>query len=65
MKTVKVPPLKCPDCGTGPMVERVNGENQSTFLGCKRYPSCTGTRKIPEFVAMIRAGHTPLPGLEP
>ena len=64
-KGVKVPPIRCPDCGLAPMVERMNKQNGSKFLGCRDYPSCGGTRPIPEFVAMIRAGHTPLPGLEP
>jgi len=62
-KRVKVPPLKCPDCNAEPMVERMNKANGSKFLGCPAFPQCNGTRPIPEYIAMIRAGHEPLPGL--
>lgn len=33
--------VKCPEC-EGPMVERTG--KYGTFWGCKKYPSCTGTR---------------------
>jgi hypothetical protein len=36
---------KCPLC-QGPMAER-NGKN-GTFLGCKGYPNCKGTRNYPK-----------------
>lgn len=37
---------KCPLCN-GPMAER-NGKN-GTFLGCKGFPNCKGTRNFPKF----------------
>lgn len=51
-------------CGA-PMVERTNGVNGSTFLGCTRYPDCTETQKVPAYLEVIRAGGIELPGLSP
>jgi len=50
-------------CGA-PMVERTNGANGSTFMGCTRYPECTQTAKVPAWLEVKRAGGIPLPGLE-
>ena len=55
--------ITCPACGA-PMIERVNRQNLSTFLGCSRYPDCDHTEKVPAFLEMKRAGGLELPGLE-
>lgn len=55
--------ISCPGCGS-PMVERVNGQNGSRFLGCSRYPDCDETAKVPAFLEVKRAGGMELPGLE-
>lgn len=44
---------KCPDCN-GKMVVRTNRVAKTTFLGCKSYPGCKGTRPIP---AIQKAQH--------
>ena len=36
---------ECPDCG-GPMILRVNRKNNTEFMGCARYPKCTGTKNL-------------------
>jgi len=36
---------RCPKCG-GEMIKRANKGTGETFLGCKRFPSCRGTRSI-------------------
>jgi ssDNA-binding Zn-finger/Zn-ribbon topoisomerase 1 len=58
----KTPPLRCPDCGDGQLVERVNKTNGSHFMGCDNYPKCTHTQDVPAFVHMLRQGATQLPG---
>lgn len=55
MKIVK----RCPECGR-PLVERVNRQNNTTFLGCSNYPECRHTEPIPESVLLRLAGQ---PGL--
>ncbi len=35
----------CPKCG-GPMVERTNNTDGSTFLSCEDFPDCRGTRNL-------------------
>jgi len=55
--------IRCADCGAW-MVERENSVNGSKFLGCARYPECTHTQKLPAYLEQLRAGGTPLPGLE-
>ena len=55
--------ITCPDCGA-PMVERINSHNLSSFLGCSNYPDCKHTDKLPEYVAMRRAGADQLPGFD-
>jgi hypothetical protein len=36
-------PLMCPDCGAE-MALRTNRQNGNKFWGCRKYPSCRGTR---------------------
>ena len=55
--------IPCPECGK-PMLIRVNGKTGTEFLGCSGYPECTATQPLPAFLAMVRAGATPLPGLD-
>lgn len=55
--------ISCSAC-SAPMVERVNRQNLSTFLGCTRYPDCDETAKVPAWLEMKRAGGLELPGLE-
>ena len=55
--------IPCEACGAA-MVIRVNRTNGSEFLGCVRWPECTATRPLPAYLAMVRAGATPLPGLD-
>lgn len=37
---------RCPRC-RAEMVERTNKQTGNRFLGCSRYPRCTGTRNLP------------------
>jgi restriction system protein len=53
----------CPECGSA-LVERINRQNGSRFLGCRRWPECQHSEEVPAFWAMKRAGAQPLPGLE-
>jgi ssDNA-binding Zn-finger/Zn-ribbon topoisomerase 1 len=46
------------------MVERTNSFNDSTFLGCSRFPDCKSTQAVPAYVEVSRAGGIPLPGFE-
>lgn len=55
--------IACPRCGA-PMVERVNSLNNSTFMGCSAYPTCTATAAVPAYLEVLRSGGTPLPGFE-
>lgn len=55
--------VNCTDCGA-PMVERTNSFNDSTFLGCSRFPDCKSTQAVPAYVEVSRAGGIPLPGFE-
>ena len=54
--------ITCSACGA-PMVERINRQNLSTFMGCQSWPTCTHTQKVPAFIEMRRAGALELPGL--
>jgi len=43
-------PQRCPDCGNE-MVRRIARRGQRTgeaFMGCRRWPDCTGTRQVDE-----------------
>ena len=31
---------KCPKCKVGMVVERFNRQDETTFLGCNKYPRC-------------------------
>ena len=55
--------IPCEACGK-PTVIRINRTNNSEFLGCSRWPECTATQPIPTYLAMVRAGAQPLPGLD-
>lgn len=58
-------PVVIVTCGCGaPMVERTNGLNGSTFMGCTRYPDCNETAKVPAYLEVKRSGGMELPGLE-
>ncbi len=42
--------VKCPECGTGEIIQRLTRKNK-TFFGCNNYPKCTyamNTRPLPE-----------------
>lgn len=36
----------CPRCGAN-LVERTNRQSGEQFLGCSRFPRCSGTRRLP------------------
>lgn len=55
--------VTCPSCGK-PMKVRRNKETGHEFLGCSQWPTCTETKPMPEYVAMLRAGATTLPGFD-
>lgn len=38
-------PTACPRCGSA-LVQRSNKKSGELFLGCSRYPSCSGTRRL-------------------
>ena len=38
---------ECPRCGN-PMIRRQNRSNRGWFLGCSTFPTCRGTRPLPE-----------------
>ena len=40
-----IPEIPCPECGA-PMIIRVS--RRGRFLGCSRYPDCTGTQPLPK-----------------
>ena len=44
-KKASAPEQACPRCG-GDMVERLNRQTGDTFLGCKRFPRCKGSRAL-------------------
>ena len=46
------------------MVERINRQNLSTFLGCTRFPDCNETQKVPAYLEAKRAGAQALPGFD-
>ncbi len=55
---------RCPECGRA-LVERVNRQNGSHFLGCVGWPeACQHTEPLPEYLRLIARGATQLPGLE-
>lgn len=39
-----IPEIPCPECGS-PMIIRVSRKGR--FLGCSKYPDCTGTKPLP------------------
>jgi DNA topoisomerase-1 len=50
----------CPQCGTTPMLVRKTF--RGPFLGCSKYPTCKGTKKMtPEIEAKIAAAGTSAP----
>jgi ssDNA-binding Zn-finger/Zn-ribbon topoisomerase 1 len=51
--------LLCEECGAV-MVVRTNRQNGGQFLGCRDWPDCTYTRKIPESWIMKRDGQEQL-----
>lgn len=46
------------------MVLRTNKATGGQFLGCTRWPDCTQTKLIPEYLKMVRSGAAQLPGME-
>lgn len=56
----------CLDGGFGPqkMVLRSNGFTAELFLGCRRWPDCRHTQRLPEWLRMKQAGFAELPGFE-
>lgn len=54
------PAITC-TCGA-PMVERLNRQNLSTFMGCTKFPDCNETQKVPAYIEVKRAGALELPG---
>lgn len=68
MKKVDVPPLRCPMCGDGQLIEKTNGKTGHTFMGCDGWRSsdppqgCQYTQAIPAYVHQLRAGAQQLPG---
>ena len=56
------PGPRCPKC-RGPVVLRVRQSDGAPFLGCQRYPTCTGSRAVPasKKVAARAAGGPPCP----
>lgn len=54
----------CPACHS-PMVERVNRQTLTSFMGCTAYPVCMETMKVPAFFEVKRAGGLELPGFGP
>lgn len=55
--------VQCPACGQ-PMIERVNRQTMTSFMGCSRYPQCLETTKVPAWLEVKRAGGLELPGME-
>ena len=55
------PSVPCPTCG-GALMERVNRQTMTTFMGCERFPECRWTEPVPAAVEVARAGGLPLPG---
>jgi len=55
--------VTCPACHA-PMVERVNRQTMTRFMGCSQYPTCMETAKVPAFLEVKRAGGIELPGME-
>lgn len=62
--------LRCPECGDGVLVERVNSKTGGRFMACDNWVSsdpprgCQHTAPVPAFVYQLRAGAAPLPGFE-
>lgn len=59
--------IDCPEClasghGRQQLVVRTNRQSGQDFLGCKRWPDCQHTQKLPDWVLMERAGAERLPG---
>lgn len=64
--------LRCPECHDGALVERVNKQNGSRFMGCTNWPvrrdesgqlvGCDHTAPIPTYLLLLRAGVEQLPG---
>lgn len=55
--------VSCPECGEF-LVVRTNHHNGGQFLGCPRYPECTGKAPIPDSWYLRAASAQMLPGLE-
>ncbi len=51
----------CKECG-GEMVERENSYTGEHFLGCANFPECRNTEPLPEYIKMVKAGASMLPG---
>lgn len=67
MSEGKVPLLRCPMCGDGKLVERVNKETGGHFMACTNWDDgagCKHTAAVPSYVRLIQQGAEPLPGFE-
>jgi len=47
---------KCPVCGDGMLIVRVNPKTKKRFLGCSNYPKCTNTQPLPQKGGIQPAG---------
>lgn len=56
--------LRCSECKTGTLVERVNKQNGGHFMGCSDWPECQHTEPVPAYLTLMRQGAATLPGFD-